>query len=334
MSRTHAFYAVTPPGLESIAAAELESLAAHDITPAQGGVDFSGSDALMVRLNLRARSLTRVLMRLDQFKALSFPELYNKCRRLDWARFVSPGARVSVQAACHASRLLHSGRVEQAVADAIHDRLGHPAAETGQDLQQVFVRIDRDVVTLSLDTSGDRLDRRGYRLQPGHAPLRETIAAALLLWADWDGVIPLMVPMCGAGTLAIEAAWMSMHRAPNLGRRFPFQAWPSLPAKRWQGVLDKAAAMQRAVMAPIHASDLDAAVLESARANAAQANVLGRHRLLPCGRAHAGTCGRTWADHLQPPLRPAPGSWRPVCTDRPAAGGTLRWLAPHRVGPR
>lgn len=274
MEHTHHFYAITPPGLEAIAATELAGLAAHDIVPEKGGVAFRGSQELMARVNLRARSLTRVLMRLDSFKALSFPELYNKCRRLEWARFVSPGSRLSVQAACHASRLLHSGRVEQAVADAIQDRLGNPAGETGQDLQQVLVRIDRDVVTVSLDTSGDRLDRRGYRLQPGHAPLRETIAAALLLWADWDGLMPLMVPMCGAGTLAIEAAWIAMRRAPNLGRHFPFQAWPSLPAKRWQGVLDKAAAMQRAVTVPIHASDLDPAVLQSAMANAAQAGVL------------------------------------------------------------
>lgn len=275
MERATQFYAVVPPGLEAVAAAELAGFAAHDIAPERGGIAFTGSQELMARVNLRARTLTRVLMRLDHFKALSFPELYNKCRRLDWARFLSPGTAVSVQAACHASRLMHSGRVERAVADAVADRLGgDPVPGTEQGGQQVFVRIDRDMVSLSLDSSGDRLDRRGYRLHPGHAPLRETIAAALLLWAGWEGETPLMVPMCGAGTLAIEAAWIAMHRAPNLSRRFPFQAWPSIPAKRWKRALDKAGAMQRGTTVPILASDLDAAVLEAARANAAEAGAL------------------------------------------------------------
>jgi putative N6-adenine-specific DNA methylase len=274
MSRTHDFYAVTPPGLETIAAMELSELAAHDIALEKGGIAFSGTDALMARVNLRARTLTRVLMRLDQFKALSFPELYNKARRIDWSRFVPPGAAVSVQAACHGSRLLHSGRVEETVAAAIADRLGHSPASSTEQEQQVYVRIDKDVVTVSLDSSGDRLDRRGYRLHPGHAPLRESIAAALLLWANWEAQTPLMVPMCGAGTLAIEAAWIAMRRAPNLDRRFPYQAWPSMPERRWQRVLEKAGTMQQdAIPVPIHASDLDTAVLEVARANAEQAQV-------------------------------------------------------------
>lgn len=272
MERTHHFYAVTPPGLEAIAAAELGGLSAHDIAPGTGGVAFRGSQELMARVNLRARTLTRVLMRLDTFKALSFPELYNKCRRLDWSRYLAADSGLRIRASCHGSRLMHSGRIEKALADAIADRLGTVPEEADQS-QQVFVRIDHDVVTLSLDTSGDRLDRRGYRLQPGYAPLRESIAAALLLWAGWHGESPLMVPMCGAGTLAIEAAWIARRRPPNLSRAFPFQAWPGMPARRWQGVLDKAAAMQRDVPVIIHASDLDAAVLEAARANADQAGV-------------------------------------------------------------
>jgi putative N6-adenine-specific DNA methylase len=273
MSHAHEYYAVTPPGLEAVAAAELGELAAHDIVPDRGGVAFAGSEDLMARVNLRARTLTRVLMRLDAFKALSFPELYNKCRRSDWSRFLLPGAPVSVQAACHASRLMHSGRVAETVLAAIADRLGTPPADRAAGSQQVFVRIDRDRVTLSLDTSGERLDRRGYRLHPGHAPLRETIAAALLRWAEWDGQSALMVPMCGSGTLAIEAAWIAMHRAPNLDHAFPFPAWPSLSARRWQRALDKARAMQRPATAPILASDIDPTVLAAAMENAVRAGV-------------------------------------------------------------
>jgi len=273
MSRSHEFYAITPPGLEDIAAAELTELDAHAIVPDQGGVSFSGSEDMMARVNLRARTLTRVLMRLDSFKALSFPELYNKCRRGDWSRFLHPGQAVKVQAACHASRLLHSTRVAQTVEAAIADRLGTPPADRAAPPQQVFVRIDRDRVTLSLDTSGERLDRRGYRLHPGHAPLRETIAAALLRWAAWDGQSALMVPMCGSGTLAIEAAWIAMRHAPNLERSFPFLSWPSMSARRWQRVLDKTRAMQRQLATPILASDIDPVALEAATANAKRAHV-------------------------------------------------------------
>jgi 23S rRNA G2445 N2-methylase RlmL len=273
MSSSHTFYAVTPPGLEVIAAEELGELAAHDIVPERGGVAFSGSDDLMMRVNLRARTLTRVLMRLDSFKALSFPELYNKCRRSDWSRFLTSGHPVTVQAASHASRLMHSGRIAQTVQAAISDHLGAPETDGNHPSQQVFARIEKDTVTLSLDTSGERLDRRGYRLHPAHAPLRETIAAALLRWAAWDGQMPLMVPMCGSGTLAIEAAWIAMHRAPNLDHAFPFQAWPSLPSRRWQRVLAKARAMQRQVTTPILASDIEPTVLKAAMENAARAHV-------------------------------------------------------------
>jgi 23S rRNA G2445 N2-methylase RlmL len=273
MSRAHAFYAVTPPGLEAIAAGELDELAAHDIVPDKGGVAFSGSEDLMFRVNLRASTITRVLMRLDSFKALSFPELYNKCQRSDWSRFLPPGRPVKVQAACHASRLMHSGRVAQTVQAAICDRLETPETDRQLQPQRIFIRIDHNETMLSLDTSGERLDRRGYRLHPGHAPLRETIAAALLRWAGWDGQMPLMVPMCGSGTLAIEAAWVARHRAPNLDHAFPFLAWPSLPSRRWQRVLAKASAMQRQVTSPILASDIDPAVLEAAMENSARAHV-------------------------------------------------------------
>ncbi|HXH65253.1 MAG TPA: RNA methyltransferase, partial [Mariprofundaceae bacterium] len=110
-------------------------------------------------------------------------------------------------------------------------------------------------------------------LHPGHAPLRETIAAALLRWAEWHGQMPLMVPMCGAGTLAIEAAWIAMHRAPNLEHDFPFLTWPSTSDRRWQRVLEKARAMQRQTTVAILASDIDPSVLDAAMENAVRAHV-------------------------------------------------------------
>lgn len=279
MSGRHAFYAVTPVGFESVAAEELAELSAHDIRPGHGGVDFSGSLELMLRVNLRARCITRVMLRLDSFKALSFPELYNKARKHDWGRYLDPQAGFQVRASCHASRLLHSGRVEQAVSDAVRDRLGlnRKLAEAPDAGQTIHVRFDKDICTLSLDTSGERLDRRGYRKMPGAAPIRESLAAGLLRWVAWRPEEVLMVPMCGSGTIAIEAAWIAMRRPPGLRHAFPFLAWPVLKPKMWQSAKTKAEAMPRMLASVIHASDLDAAILRMARDNAAEAGVTGIH---------------------------------------------------------
>lgn len=275
MKGKHEFFGVCPVGFEAIAAAELAELSAHDIRAEHGGVHFSGSQELMFRANLRARCLTRILLRLASFKALSFPELYNKSRKSFWDRYIDPPAGVAVHASCHASRLMHSGRVEQTVAAAIAD-LGLPVAGNAvKDMQNIYARFENDVCTLSLDTSGERLDRRGYRQLPGAAPMRETIAAGLLRWMEWQPEETLMVPMCGSGTIAIEAAWIAMRQAPNPERSFPFETWPSLQRKHWLTAREKAAGMVRPLQARIHASDLDGNILAMARANAATASIDG-----------------------------------------------------------
>lgn len=289
MNQGYQFFAVTPMGVEGVAAEELEGLAAHGVEVQAGGVGFSGSLDLMYRVNLRARTVTRVLLRLASFKALSFPELYNKSRKIDWSQFFDGEAAVQVHAAAHASKLIHTGRISETVAAALRDVVG--AGSVGDKVQNIYVRFEHDQCTVSLDCSGERLDRRGYRLQPGAAPLRETMAAALLQWAGWRGGESLMVPMCGSGTFAIEAAGMATHMAANLSRSFPFESWPCSKAKRWQRAKEKAAGMQRRSQLSIHASDIDEEVLNAARANAARAGVealigfekLDVHDLMPVG---------------------------------------------------
>jgi len=129
------------------------------------------------------------------------------------------------------------------------------------------------LLTISLDSSGERLDRRGYRIHSGKAPVRETIAAAILQWMDWQPDEPLLSPMCGSGTFAIEAAWMAQKRAAGLEHVFPFTHWPSLKEKRWQRALEKARAMHGEKAANIFSSELDAGILKQAQENAAQAGV-------------------------------------------------------------
>ena len=280
MKGKHEFFGICPIGFEAVAAAELEELSAHDIRPDHGGVHFAGSLELMFRVNLRARCLTRVLLRLASFKALSFPELYNKSRKSFWSRYIGPVSGIAVHASCHGSRLMHSGRVEQTIAAAISDlgladAGGAPGYVARKATQSIYARFENDLCTLSLDSSGERLDRRGYRQLPGAAPLRETMAAGLLRWMAWHPDEILMVPMCGSGTIAIEAALIGMRQAPNRERAFPFEGWPCLQQKHWQAAKEKTAGMARPLQASIYASDLDAGILELARANAASAGADG-----------------------------------------------------------
>jgi len=276
-------YAVVVPGLESIAAEELTELSAHEVKADAGGVHFTSSMDGLFRISLRSRCCTRILLRLAEFKALSFPELYNKAGRVPWARYIGAHVETEVRAACHGSKLLHSGRVEQAVLDAIQDQSRQSGVVEAQSksasadgkaaLVQILVRLDKDICTLSLDCSGERLDRRGYRLHSGKAPLRETIAAAILRWMDWQSDQPLLSPMCGSGTFAIEAAWMARQRAPGLAHAFPFLSWPSFKEKRWQRAVDKTVAMACNPDTSIIASELDAGIIRQARENAERAGV-------------------------------------------------------------
>jgi len=265
-------YAVVVPGLESVAADELKELAAHDVRIEAGGVSFTTTMDGVFRINLRSRVCTRILLRLASFRALSFPELYNKSKKINWQQYLATQSGMTVRASCHGSRLMHSGRAEAAVSDAVRDRQGVEANESGY-AQQVLLRIENNQCTISLDTSVDRLDRRGYRLHSGKAPLRESIAAGMLRWLDWQPDEPLLAPMCGSGTFAIEAAWMAKKRAAGLDHAFAFTHWPSLKDKRWQRALAKAGAMQSGQSPRIIASELDAGILRQAKQNAMQAGV-------------------------------------------------------------
>jgi len=239
----------------------------------------------LFRINLRSRVVTRILIRLASFRALSFPELYNKSRKVAWEHYIGPQVSISVRASCNTSKLMHSTRAQLAVSDAVRDRLELASSKIASQKdesreteagnvateQQILLRIGNNQCTISLDTSGERLDRRGYRLHSGRAPVRETIAAAILRWMDWETDEPLLSPMCGSGTFAIEAAWMAEKRAPGLDHSFPFSHWPSFKQKRWHRALDKALAMRSLRQTCIIASELDAGILEQARGNAAQA---------------------------------------------------------------
>ncbi len=278
------YFAVTTPGLEPFTAEELRllSLRSNDfsrsIIPEPGGVTFKGALPDLYRANLHLRTATRLLARLGNFfYATTFPELESRASRLPWERFLVPGQPVAIRVTCHKSKLYHSDAVARSVAAGLAVRLGKPSPlvkaddESDPTPQLVVVRLADDRCTVSVDSSGTLLHKRGYRQAVAKAPLRETLAAALLLASGWDRVSPLLDPFCGSGTIPIEAALMAQDLPPGLHRRFAFMDWPGFDAALWQSLLSASPHLRPA--SPILASDRDAGAIQMARANAERAGV-------------------------------------------------------------
>lgn len=279
-------FTITAPGLEALTARELHALGVAARASGPGGVAWRGTLADLYTANLRLRTASRLIVRVDQFHASSFHELERRAKRVPWSRFVAAADAVRFRVTCHKSALYHSGAVAQRLAESVARATGARAVDAGDDeadeeradaprSEQIFVvRVDHDTVTLSVDSSGALLHRRGYRLATAKAPLRETIAAAMLLASGWDARTPLVDPMCGSGTIGIEGALLARRMASGRARPFRFQAWPDADEVLWRSVLDRARSEELpASPAPIVLSDRDAGAVEAATANAARAGV-------------------------------------------------------------
>jgi putative N6-adenine-specific DNA methylase len=278
-------FAACPPGLEEITRAELFSLGINHPKPIPGGVEFSGFKSHLYRVNLWSRIASRVLVRLGEFEAKGFDELRRKAAALPWGQFINPHKIVDVRATSHKSKLYHSDAVAERVKLAIGDHFGksislptgkehlEDPAHNVESNEQVVVRISHDHCTISLDSSGDHLHQRGYRLATAKAPLRETLAAALLHHAGYDSTRPLLDPFCGSGTFTIEAAMMACNIAPGLNRSFAFTQWTNFDKSAWKELLETARGSTHPVSAPIQASDRDTGAVEAAQANAVRAGV-------------------------------------------------------------
>ncbi len=243
---------------------------------------FAGRLGAAYQANLHLRTASRVLLRLCDFRVRRFADLERHARNLAWEVFLPPAVPLKVGVSLSESNLAHAGRVAEAVALAAAERLAslgiapcRPAEAGEADVQTVLVRgVDRRA-TISLDTSGAHLHRRGYRLASGKAPLRENLAAALLLFAGYDGSEPLVDAMCGAGTLAIEAGLLARGIPPGRRRDFACLAWPAHREATWRHLL---AEVDRALLSrpanPILARDLEGAALRLARENADRAGLV------------------------------------------------------------
>ncbi len=282
-ARQWTMFAACAPGLEPLAAAELAALGAGEVAPLTGGVEFSGRLDLAYACNLWLRTAARLWLRLIDFRVRGWDDLVRQAGRVPWEVFLAAGAPLAVQVELKASNLKHSGRVAEVVLQAAAGALAaagqappQPATPGRAGAQRVLVRAQGRRCVLSLDTSGEHLHKRGYRLQPGPAPLREDIAAGLLRHCAYDPALPLLDPMCGAGTIACEAALLARGLAPGLGRQPAMAAWPCHRPATWAHLAMQATqAASPQAGAAIQARDLDPAALATARANAGRAGVAG-----------------------------------------------------------
>ena len=268
MTEPFEIYLVATPGLEAPLCAEARE-AGFDATVVEGGVSFTGLWPDVWRANLELRGATRVLARIDSFRAMHLAQLDKRARKVNWAGVLRADMPVKVEASCKRSRIYHAGAASQRVAKAIAEELGAPIAEDAE--LRVMVRIEDDLVTISVDTTGESLHKRGFKEGVAKAPMRETMAAMFLRQCGYDGGQPVLDPMCGSGTFVIEAAEIAVGLKPGRERSFAFEHLAGFDARAW-GKL-RAPTAPRVTTLRFHGSDRDPGAMRMANENAARAGV-------------------------------------------------------------
>jgi 23S rRNA (guanine2445-N2)-methyltransferase / 23S rRNA (guanine2069-N7)-methyltransferase len=289
----HRFYVTAPAGTADLAADELRALGAVEVKDSRGGVACAGSLEVAYGACLWSRVANRVLLSLAEFPAGTPEALYAGVRTIPWNEHLAGDGTLAVDCTSARSAITHTQfaalKVKDAVVDQFRERTGsRPNVDTAAPDVRIHVHLDRDVATLSLDLSGDSLHRRGYRGPQGAAPLKENLAAAVLLRAGWsklveseDGALGFVDPMCGSGGLAIEAGLIAADAAPGLLRNyFGFLGWRGHDEALWQRLLEQAAerrraGAERASRILLRAYDRDSGAVRATLENAVRAGVAG-----------------------------------------------------------
>jgi putative N6-adenine-specific DNA methylase len=272
MTGLQKFHAKTLKGLEPLLAEELKSLGASSTEIVNRGVTFHGGMALMYRANLASRLALRILLPVLHFEATDSDKLYRQVRRFDWSRYLDNRMTFAVDPVVHSPHFNNSQYVAQKVKDAIVDRFRdatslRPSVNRKQPDLLLNVHISGKWVTISLDSSGGSLHRRGYRKGQGYfeAPLNEVLAAGMVMLSGWDGSTPFLDPMCGSGTLAIEAALIAANIPPGIFRKqYGFENWKDFDRDLMEHVAQKLA-REKEVRVPIIARDQDPEAVELTR---------------------------------------------------------------------
>ncbi|MCD6585163.1 MAG: hypothetical protein J7K96_05320 [Desulfobacteraceae bacterium] len=265
--KTHSFFVSTLPGFEQLCFDELERLGVPmtDAQKSNGGIEFNGRVHDCYLANLKLRTANRILMRLATFTASNFRQLEKKLSDFPWELYLHKNTAFEVNVTSKHSRLIHTDAIAERFKNSLENRLKPVAntAETDHDpsagqSQQIFVRVENDQFTVSIDSTGQLLHKRGLKTQGGKAPVRETIAAAILCLAGYQPGDPLIDPMCGTGTFSLEAAMITTHIPAGWHRDFAFMDWPAFKPLRWKHIRREAEKEIRPIPEPvIFASDID-----------------------------------------------------------------------------
>ena len=293
------FFAPCPRGLEPVLAHELNTLGASQVTPTEGGVAFAGDFSIMMKANLHSRTASRILWRLGQGRCRNEADLYKLAAGVDWPLLFAVENTIKVKVDAIRSPLTNLAfaalKIKDAVCDVFRDKLGErPSVNTRTPDMRIQAFLTADTATLYLDTSGEALFKRGWRRETQDAPLRENLAAGILLLAGYTGDTPLFDPMCGSGTLLIEAADIALNRAPGRGRSCAFPKLNGFVPNNWATLLEAARAAERRVTSlPIHGSDRYVPALETAHNNLVSA---GLEKAITLASADILET-RPWIDH-------------------------------------
>ncbi|AVL78235.1 MULTISPECIES: THUMP domain-containing class I SAM-dependent RNA methyltransferase [Staphylococcus] len=265
--------AVCPMGLEAVVSKEIQELG-YTTTVENGKIFFEGDEAAIVKCNLWLRTADRIKIVVGQFNAKTFDELFEKTKELPWETIIEKEGNFPVQGRSVKSTLYSVPDCQAIVKKAIVERLKSAYQEKGWLDESgakypVEVALLKDKALLTIDTSGSGLNKRGYRLAQGEAPIKETLAASLIKLANWTGDTPLIDPFCGSGTIAIEACLIAQNIAPGFNRDFVSETWDIMPDRLYDELRDEAdqqANYDRPL--EIYASDIDPEMIEIARRNA------------------------------------------------------------------
>lgn len=278
MNMNYELIATTAFGLEGIVKQEIKNLGYKILSTENGRVVFEGDEEAIIRANLWLRCADRVLIKVGEFKAETFDELFEGTKALNWQDYIPkdgkfPASKISSVK----SKLFSKSDGQRIVKKAVVDKLleayhVRKLPETGETYP-IFIRILKDIVTLEIDTTGSGLHKRGYREYGNDAPLRETIAAALVLLSKWKPGRPFLDPMCGSGTIVIEAALIGRNIAPGINKKFVSEDWPLFSKGLWSKLRNEAREQENDLEFRVLGSDKDPNSLKQARINAQKAGV-------------------------------------------------------------
>ncbi len=271
-------------GLESVVARELKLLGYEKTSVENGRVVFSGSDRDVAKTNIWLRCADRVLIRMSEFRASDFEELFQGVRSIPWGRYIPSTGSVRVTGRSRKSRLTSIPACQSIVKKAIIESMKRRYREemfpeTGAVFDVEF-SLENDTASVYMDTTGPGLHKRGYRTGAGQAALKETLAAGLVYLSRWKPDIPFIDPFCGSGTIVIEAALIGRNVAPGIKRRFAAEEWKFLESYIWEDVRHEARGQEKKVDLNIEGSDIDDSVIVKARRNARHAGILSSVRFV------------------------------------------------------